>query len=301
MKSSGAPAKIAAAGNPVLVSVGFYLDLFLPAYVHYLNPSLPADAHPNLWGGEAAQWTEIADAGTIETRIWPRAAAVAERLWSDASRINTDDLYRRLFAVSRQLDEQGLQHIAAYERGLRRLAGQSDPSHLRTLADVLTPVKGYKNLFSRSSEPARLVNNRLALASLADILPVDSETKRVFRRHIARYLRSRTPEDAAAIRAQLAVWATTQQALAADPALVHTLGPVMTHAENLSALARIGQQAMDWIDKGQVMPEADQKAMLSRISAARSPKAETELDITLEIESLVRQRLLAEPANYSIL
>jgi hypothetical protein len=147
----------------------------------------------------------------------------------------------------------------------------------------------------------RLVNNRLALASLADILPVDSKTKRVFRRHIARYLRSRTPEDAAAIRAQLAVWTTTQQALAADPALVHTLGPVMTHAENLSALARIGQQAMDWIEKGQGIPEADQKAMLSRISAARSPKAETELDITLEIESLIRQRLLAEPANYSIL
>lgn len=300
-KSSGTPAQIASAGNPVLVSVGFYLDHFMPAYVHYLNPSLPADTHPNIWGGVAAQWTEIADAGTIETRIWPRTAAIAERMWSDAQRKDTHDMYRRLFAVSRQLDEQGLQHITSYEQGLRRLSGQADPAALRQLADVLTPLKGYKNLFSRISEPSRLANNRMALASLADILPVDSETKRRFRTRVARYLRSRTPEDASAIRAQLAAWASTHKAISADPALARALGPVMDHAENLSALAGIGQQAMDWIDKGQAIPEADQKAMLSRISSARKPQAETELDITLEIESLVRQQLLPEPAQYSIL
>jgi hypothetical protein len=146
----------------------------------------------------------------------------------------------------------------------------------------------------------RLVNNRLALASLADILPVDSETKRIFRGHIARYLRSRTPEDAAAIRAQLSAWASTHKSLSSDPALAHSLGPVMAHAENLSALALIGQQAMDWMEKGQAIPEAEQKTMLARISASRKPQAETELDILLEIESLVRQRLLPEPAQYPL-
>jgi hexosaminidase len=300
MKTSGTPAQIAEAGNPVLVSVGFCLDHFMPAYIHYLNPSLPAATHPNIWGGIAAMWTEIADAGTIETRIWPRTAAIAERLWSDAQRKDTDDMYRRLFAVSRQLDERGLQHVTSYEQGLRRLSGTSDPGALRRLADVLTPIKGYKNLFSRINEPARLVNNKMALAALADILPVDSETKRVFRSQVARYLRSRAPEDAAAIRAQLAQWASTHKALSADPALAHSLGPVMTHAENLTALALIGQQAIDWIEKGQAIPDTEQKAMLARISASRKPQAETELDITLEIESLVKQQLLAEPASYNV-
>ena len=30
-------------------------------------------------GGEAAQWTEIADGENIEGRIWPGTAAIAER------------------------------------------------------------------------------------------------------------------------------------------------------------------------------------------------------------------------------
>lgn len=41
------------------------------------------DPQQRILGAEAAFWSELSDSHTLDTRLWPRGAALAERLWSD--------------------------------------------------------------------------------------------------------------------------------------------------------------------------------------------------------------------------
>jgi hexosaminidase len=287
-------------GNPVLISKGFYLDLFMPAYVHYNNPdlsSLPALNSSQLRGGEAAQWTEIADKTNIETRIWPRAAAVAEKLWSSASD-ETSDLYRRLFTLSDQLDERGIQHIADYERALRRYA--SDRSQLlQTLTDVLTPVKGYKRLFAQMMMPESMSYQSAPLIQISDIVPVDSKVKWAFRAAVKSYLEHRDTISENLIRKYLVLWRDNNaqlQPLFADCA---ALRRVEEHSKNLSVVATIGLNALKQLKDGVTdlgWPDK-QRAILN---SANQAFGETELCIIPEIEALVNANLEPLPSSYPV-
>ena len=75
-------------------------------------------------GGEACMWSEYVDPETIDSRVWPIAAAIAERLWSPATVTDVDSMYQRLEPVSRMLDWVGLKHRVNYEPMLERLAGE---------------------------------------------------------------------------------------------------------------------------------------------------------------------------------
>ncbi len=301
MKSHGKPLDIAAKGNPVLISTGFYTDLFMPAYVHYQNPNLPGTDHPNIWGGEAAQWTEIADAGNIELRIWPRAGAIAERLWSPATVNNNDNMYDRFFQLSKQLDEQGLQHINTYERGLRRISNGNEYPELKNLADVLAPVRGYKNLFGRLSNPTRLANNSTPLVDVGDIISTDSEIKRSFRKYVAGYLGKKDTDSEVYLRKQLQVWATNHDQLVEAGMSQSRYANLAPHSANLQKLAAAGLRAIEKIKAGLSFTPEELAEYQKLIAEAKKPQGDTVLDVVLEIESLIIQKLVPEPKEFPLL
>lgn len=290
-------------GNPVVVSKGFYLDYFMPAYIHYNNADLPAEilgaSSVLLRGGEAAQWTEAADKFNIETRIWPRAAAIAERFWSPSSVTNVDDMYRRLSVINKQLDEQGLLHIYNYERALRLYADGENFNSLKTLTDVLTPVKGFKIMGSR------MISRNMSLQTapfigLADIIPVDSEDKWKFRLAVQNYLQKKDAASGKIINAYLTKWQENDAKVKDVLTSSNQLLKIQEHSKNLSLVAALGREALAKIkSNSKPSPEWINESM-NVLKSASQASGQTELAIIPEIESLIKQQMSPLPASYSL-
>ena len=143
-------AEAAKQGYEGILSNGYYLDLLFPVADHYLNDPIPADStltadeRRRILGGEACMWSEFVTPETIDSRIWPRMAAIAERLWSPAEVRDLPDMYRRLEVESVRLGALGMRHLSSYEPMLKRITGGQPTESLRVLADLVTPVKGYR-------------------------------------------------------------------------------------------------------------------------------------------------------------
>lgn len=68
-------------------------------------------------GGEVCLWTEQVDIFSLETRLWPRAAAFAERVWSDPGATNAvSEVYTRLVSHRERLISRGIQVAALWPR-----------------------------------------------------------------------------------------------------------------------------------------------------------------------------------------
>src|SRR5258706_9288414 len=203
---SADPDSIAIKGNPVLISTGFYLDLFMPAHIYYQNPNLPALQNKNIWGGEAALWSELVDDNTFEGRAWPRAAAIAERLWSPENINNVEDMYRRLFVLDDRLKEAGLNDRLNIYRMLGQMGNGQDITADLTILQTLAPLKGLKRIISQTNKPAGLKYENTPLINLADMVSSDSKQAWEFRKLVENYISSKDSVVRKKIETKLNQW-----------------------------------------------------------------------------------------------
>ncbi|MDH4132200.1 MAG: beta-N-acetylhexosaminidase [Gemmatimonadota bacterium] len=133
-------------GFSSILSAPYYLDQIYPADQHYLADPLPAGHSLSpaqaalVLGGEACMWAEHVSAETVDSRIWPRLAAVAERLWSPPAVQDVADMYRRLSVMSLHLERLGLGHEAHSARMLRAITGQRENPDLEELLRSTMPA-----------------------------------------------------------------------------------------------------------------------------------------------------------------
>lgn len=133
-------------GHRSFLSHPYYLDQMYSAADMYLADPIPAgnDLTPEqarlILGGEACMWAEQVTPATIDSRVWPIAAAVAERLWSPAGARDVDDMYRRLAIETLRLEGEGLMQMSGPARMMRNLAGSTQIQPLEVFASTLQPV-----------------------------------------------------------------------------------------------------------------------------------------------------------------
>ena len=277
-------------GHPVLLSNGYYLDLNLSAASSYLTDPLPPDTpltpaeQQLVLGGEAAMWAEYADSVILDSRIWPRAGAVAERLWSpQAATRSVPDLHRRLNLLSPQLEALGLRHRRVPELLLKQLAGPGSVAPLRTLVEVIEPVKEYKRNFQGFNYTTATPLNRLV-----DAAPAESEVARLFAVLVDSVVMVRpgvpgflppAPRQAAALRTEALRWqandALLQPLLAANPSLTE-YAPL---SARLASVVTVVLERLAQLQAGQAASAAWLAAARATLDAAQAPAGQAELAV----------------------
>ena len=117
----------------------------------------PPEEKERVLGGEATMWSEYVNWENIDSRIWPRMAAIAERFWSPQSTTDVPSMYFRMEAESTRLEWLGLTHRSYQRPMIERMAGSARPparwTRLLTLAEALEPVKDYNRESTPGEEP----------------------------------------------------------------------------------------------------------------------------------------------------
>ena len=276
-------AKAAAQGYHGILSNGYYLDLGWAAARHYaVDPmsgpaaSLTPEQQQLILGGESCMWVEYVDAENIDSRIWPRNAAIAERLWSPQDVTDVASMYARLHAVSAQLEWQGLAHRTYYPQMLRRIAGAGaspeELSALRTLSDVVEPVKNYTRRATAPAEPT----SATPLNRVVDAVPLESDVARRFGELVDKFVSSscRDADGAARLRVQLSAWRDNNARLQPLVQRSFLVKEVAATSQDLSSLAAIGLAALDFAAKGGAAPEDWKAQQLTVIEQIEKPKSQ---------------------------
>ena len=275
-------AQAAKQGYGGILSNGYYLDLGWSAARHYaVDPmggdaaNLSAEEKQRILGGESCMWAEYVSPENVDSRIWPRNAAIAERLWSPQEVRDPASMYARLDFVSARLEWLGLTYRTALRHMLQRLAGSASPAEfaaLRTLAEVMEPVKDY----TREQTAPAVPTSSTPLNRVVDAVSLESEVGRRFGELVDQYLASacHDPAAEARLRAQLTAWRDNDAILQPLAQRSFLVKEVTANSQDLSALGTAGLAALDAITKGQPAPDSWKAQQLAIIEQVKKPKAQ---------------------------
>ncbi len=282
----GADSLAAAAkgGYRGILSNGYYLDLGWSTARHYaVDPlggaaaNLTPDQQKLILGGESCMWSEYVNAENIDSRIWPRNAAIAERFWSPKDTTDVASMYARMESESERLEWIGLTHRTYQRKMLQRIAGPASPEEMAALTELvkaLEPVKDYARERTAKIEPT----SQTPLNRVVDAVSLESEASRRFSTLVDQLLSGAyDPSVPKVIRWQLSSWADVNNRLQALQSRSSLVKEAAQASAALSQAANIGLVALDHLADGSALSDSDKKQDADGLSAAQDQAQQSQL------------------------
>ena len=276
-------------GYSGILSAGYYIDQLTSAESHYLVDPIPegstvtGEAAARVLGGEACMWGEHITPETIDSRIWPRLAAIAERLWSPREVRDVADMYRRLAVMRIRLEALGLGHESHTARMARRIANGNDPTALLRTLQLSEPVHFGER--GRLQHPTQLT----PLVYAVDAARPDPPSQWRFRALVADVL-SPGPTSASsreALSEAFSAWPDLGPAVDSLGAEAPLARDALPAARALGRLAVIGTEALAQLDRGPAPPEWT-RARLAALDSLERPQGLLRLSVVPAVRALVQ-------------
>lgn len=269
-------------GYQTVLSAGYYIDRMLPIEHHYsIDPiggvKLSSEERDRILGGEATMWGELVTPLTIDSRIWPRTAAIAERFWSQQEIKNVSSMKKRLKKVSYNLEALGIKHIIARDVILRNICNNQDITPLLTLSRICEPLKWYERnkggIEYKSFSPFML---------FADACVVNAKDAETFNTLVKRYLKKPDYIDSELLHF-LKTWSKNHQAfllLEKNP----KISPIEQLSESLSKTSEIITRAL----KSKTLNKLELNVLKTHINTLSKPHADVEVTIIEALRDLTQ-------------
>ena len=193
-------------GYQSVLSAGYYIDLMYSVEDHYsVDPIgdavLTKEERKRILGAETTMWSELVTPLTIDSRIWPRTAAIAERFWSAKEVNNIDTMRKRLEVVNFQLEELGITHLKNRDVILRNINKNRNIKALKVLSRICEPLKTYTR-----NKGGTEYKTFSPFTLFADACIADAEDAFVFDKQVLLFLKTNDTNNLKSINNYLKKW-----------------------------------------------------------------------------------------------
>jgi len=269
-------------GYQAVLSAGYYIDRMQSVEQHYaVDPigeaRLSTEERSRILGAEATMWSELVTPLTIDSRIWPRTAAIAERFWSPKTVTDIDHMLSRLEDVNKKLEELGITHIKNRDVILRNLNNNENNSALETLSKLCEPLKVY----SRNAGGTEY-KTFSPFTLFADACSADAEYAHNFNKNVSLFIKDNSKDHLNPIALDLKKWSN----LSVEFSTVNK-NPKTTPLEPLAKnISEISQVLLVALTNEKITQNAYDKAQ-SILMTLEAPVMDTELAIAPALSILL--------------